>query len=69
MSVARSARKSGRRRRVAGAYLGVLYDLIRFLWARKLWWLVPILLALVIVGLLVVLASSGPASPFIYTLF
>ena len=32
------------------------------------WWMVPIIVVLGVVGLLVVLSSSG-AAPFIYTLF
>ncbi len=35
---------------------------------NKKWWLAPILLALLLVGVLVVLGSTG-AAPFIYTLF
>jgi hypothetical protein len=39
-----------------------------FIFENKKWWLVPIMLALSLVGLLVVLGSTG-AAPFIYTLF
>ena len=35
---------------------------------NKKWWLVPVLAALLLVGLLV-LASGSAAAPFIYTLF
>jgi len=35
---------------------------------NKKWWLIPILVVLFLVGLLVVLSSTG-AAPFIYTLF
>jgi hypothetical protein len=49
---------------------GMLHQLAGFLWANKLWWLLPIL---VVIGLLAVLAAvaavSGPGAPFIYTLF
>ena len=38
-----------------------------FILENKKWWLIPILLVLGLVGLLVVLGSSG-AAPFIYTL-
>ena len=48
--------------------LGIVGELLRFLWARKLWWLIPMILALLVVGVLMVLGASG-AFPFIYTLF
>jgi len=39
-----------------------------FVTENKKWWLIPILLVLALVGLLVLLGSTG-AAPFIYTLF
>jgi Family of unknown function (DUF5989) len=39
-----------------------------FLKANKKWWLLPILLVLLAVGLLITLAGTA-AAPFIYTLF
>ena len=48
-------------------------SLIRELWAymraRKKYWLVPILLAMAIVGGLCVFAQGTAVAPFIYTLF
>jgi len=41
----------------------------RFLWAEKLWWLIPMVVALVIVGVIVLLGMSGPIGHFIYSLF
>ncbi len=49
--------------------LGILGELMRFLWARKLWWLVPMIVALVVFGVIIALGSSGVLSPFIYSLF
>jgi hypothetical protein len=40
-----------------------------YLIAHRRWWLVPIVLALVLVGVLVALAAASPLSPFIYPLF
>jgi len=41
-----------------------------FLVNNKAWWLTPIILVLILVGVLVVLGSgAGAAVPFIYTLF
>ena len=48
-----------------GGFLGELWG---FLKENKKWWLVPLLMALLLLGLLVMLAGTGLA-PFIYTLF
>jgi hypothetical protein len=45
--------------------LGEFFD---FLLHNKKWWLTPIVLVILIVGLLTVLGSSA-AAPFIYTLY
>ena len=47
---------------------GLLTELFDFLRANKKWWLLPILLVLMVVGVLVILGGSV-AAPFIYTLF
>lgn len=49
--------------------LGIMGELLRFLWARKLWWLIPMIVALLAFGLLIILGSSGVLSPFIYSLW
>jgi hypothetical protein len=36
---------------------------------RKKWWLMPIILALVLIGALIVLTEGSAVAPFIYTLF
>lgn len=47
-------------------------SLMKELWLyiieNKSWWMIPIVLALALVGLLVLLGSTG-AAPFIYTIF
>jgi hypothetical protein len=48
--------------------LSLVQEFLLFIVQNKKWWLTPILLALALVGLLVVLGSTG-AAPFIYTLF
>ena len=53
----------------AGLTLGVLGDLFRFLMKSKKWWLTPIVIVLLLVGLLIFLAESSAVAPFIYTLF
>ncbi len=48
---------------------GLLSELVPFLLQNKKWWLAPIMICLVLVGLVVVFAASSPIAPFIYTLF
>ncbi|MEW4564735.1 DUF5989 family protein [Bremerella sp. JC770] len=48
--------------------LSLVQEFFLFVTENKKWWLIPILLVLGLVGLLVVLGSTG-AGPFIYTLF
>ena len=44
-------------------------ELVVFLWQRKLWWLIPMITVLVLLGLLLIFTSSSGMAPFIYTLF
>lgn len=46
-----------------------LRDLWNFLKARKKFWLLPLIIILLLVGVLVVLTSSSAIAPFIYTIF
>jgi hypothetical protein len=36
---------------------------------RKKWWLLPIILVMVLVGLLLIFAQGSALAPFIYTIF
>ena len=47
---------------------GMLAEFIGFLKHNKKWWLTPIILALLLMGILIALSGSAVA-PFIYTLF
>ena len=47
----------------------IIRELLKFLWDNKLWWMVPMVLVLFILGTMVFLASQTPVGPFIYTLF
>ena len=51
------------------ANLSVAGELLGFLWARKLWWLIPMVFMLLVFGLLLIFASASGLAPFIYTLF
>ena len=48
--------------------LSIVQEFLLFIKENKAWWMVPIVVVLGLVGLLVVLSSTG-AAPFIYTLF
>ena len=50
------------------AQAGLVREFFDFLIHNKKWWLTPIILVLLLVGLLIVLGGTG-AAPFIYTLF
>ena len=44
-------------------------ELLHFLWARKLWWLIPFVVTLLLVGGLLLVGQATGVAPFIYTLF
>lgn len=47
---------------------GLVREFWAFLCENKKWWLLPFVVAILLLGLLVVLSGSA-AAPFIYTLF
>jgi len=49
--------------------LEFLKDLWLFIKTRKKWWLVPMIVILLIIGLLIVFGSGSALAPFVYTLF
>ncbi len=48
---------------------GTLGELVQFMWKRKLWWLLPMIIVLILFAALIVLGSAAGIGPFIYTLF
>jgi hypothetical protein len=46
-----------------------LLELWRFMWVRKKFWLLPVLVMMVVFGGLVVLTKGSAVAPFIYTIF
>ena len=48
---------------------GIMGELLAFLWERKLWWLIPMMVVLLAFGALMLFAQSSAIAPFIYTLF
>jgi len=49
--------------------LDLLKDLWRFMKVRKKYWLMPIIIVLLIIGVLVVVVPGSALAPFIYSLF
>ena len=49
--------------------MGVAGELLSFLWRAKMWWLIPMVVALLIFAVIIALAAAGPGGPMIYTLF
>ena len=50
-----------------------MFDLLKDLWGflkeRKKFWLLPVIIIILLVGLLIVFSSGSAVAPFIYTLF
>jgi hypothetical protein len=46
-----------------------LKDLWRFLKERKKYWLLPVIIVLILLGLLIVIGGNSALGPFIYSLF
>ena len=51
------------------AISSIVLELFSFLWARKMWWMIPIVGILLIMSTLMVTAQSSAIAPLIYTLF
>lgn len=49
--------------------LDLLQDLWAFMKVRKKFWLAPIIIVMLLLGVLIVLAQGSAVAPFIYTLF
>ena len=44
-------------------------ELVAFLWTARLWWMIPMVVMLLLLGALLLFAQSSAVAPFIYTLF
>ena len=49
--------------------IDLLKDLWDFMRERKKFWLAPIILVMMLLGVLIVLSQGSAVAPFIYTLF
>jgi hypothetical protein len=51
------------------AKLGILKEMWEFIITKKKYWLIPIIVILLSMGLLLLLTEGSAIAPFIYTLF
>jgi len=49
--------------------LSILKEFWDFLKERKKWWLAPIILVLLLLGVLIYFSQGSAVAPFVYTLF
>lgn len=49
--------------------MSVIREFGAFLRERKKWWIAPILVFLLLLGVLIIFANSSALAPFIYSLF
>lgn len=46
-----------------------LRDILGFLKERRKYWLIPMIVVLLLIGILVIFGGSSSVAPFVYTLF
>jgi hypothetical protein len=51
------------------SYIGILKEFTVFLKQRKKFWLLPLVMMLLLLGIIIVLTAGSALAPFIYTLF
>jgi hypothetical protein len=49
--------------------LQIINEYFQFLRHEKKWWMLPIVMLLLLLGLLVLFTQGSPLAPFIYTIF
>lgn len=49
--------------------LSIFKELWAFMRIRKKWWLMPIILMIVLLGIILIFAQGSALAPFIYTVF
>ena len=47
----------------------IVKSLFGFLWKERLWWMIPMVGILLVLGALLLFAQNSAVAPFIYTLF
>lgn len=46
--------------------MDILRELVVFLWKARLWWMIPIVVILVLLGILILFGQSTGLAPFLY---
>lgn len=69
MDESKTPRDNGFEKMASEKRRGLVGETIDWLGSNKKWWLLPIVLAIVVLGILVVAASATGGTPFIYTIF
>jgi len=49
--------------------MSFIKDFWTYLKVRKKWWLLPVIIFVMVIGVLLIIGSASPAGAFIYTLF
>jgi hypothetical protein len=49
--------------------IGLMRELWAFMKVRKKWWLLPVIVIMMLVGMLIAFAQGSALAPFIYTIF
>ena len=47
----------------------IISELLAFLWVRRLWWMIPMVVVLLTFGLLILFTQSSALAPCLYTQF
>jgi hypothetical protein len=47
----------------------IIRELLSFLWQERIWWMIPMVIVLILLGVLIIFAEQSAVAPFIYTLF
>jgi Family of unknown function (DUF5989) len=51
-----------------GQRASTIGELFAFIWERKLWWMIPIIAILVLLSIIIALAHTSAAAPWMYPL-
>jgi len=49
--------------------MSLIKEFLQFAWKEKKYWLIPMILVLLILGIFIIFFESASVAPFIYTLF
>ena len=49
--------------------MNLIKEFLQFAWKEKKFWLIPVILILLVLGVFIIFFESAAVAPFIYTLF